>query len=321
MTFSARLASARPALARLAHAAGLATVLAVALAAPARAQELNCTVGLNRSQLAGNEYQFLDELRLQVERYLNDRAWTPDVFDNRERIDCSVQITLTQAVSLTQFTAQIAVQSSRPIYGTAQRTVTLLLRDDAWQFNYARGQALIYDPNRFESFASVLDYYANVILATDYDTFSDLGGSPYWQQARTIAELGRSVTSDLGAGWGNQSTDDRSRYDLVQQLLDPAFLPLRRAQYTYHFNVLDRFTTAPEEAWTEALVTLASLHELYLNFNRRRYATDLFFAAKATEITDLLRESPQRNEAYAFLSEMDAAHLASYDALVNGGGR
>ena len=85
--------------------------------------------------------------------------------------------------------------------------------------------------------------------------------------------------------------------------------------------MLDRFTTAPEEAWVEALTTLGSLHELYLVFNRRRYATDLFFAAKATEITDLLRESPQRNEAYAFLSEMDAAHLASYDALVNSPGR
>ena len=304
MTLSSRLA-----------AAGLLACLAAA--APARAQELNCQVGIDISQLTGNENQFLEELRDEVERYLNNRAWTNDVVDNRERIDCSVQMTITQAVSLTQFTAQVAVQSSRPIYGTAQRTVTLLLRDDRWNFSYARGQALTYDPNRFDSFVSVLDFYANVILATDYDTFSDLGGTPYWDRARVIADLGRANAGVAGDGWRNDTSDDRSRYDLVQQMLDPAFQPLRRAQYTYHFGVLDRFTTAPEEAWTEALTTLASLHELYLVFNRRRYATDLFFSAKATEITSLLQEAPQRNEAYALLSEMDAAHLSSYDALVN----
>ena len=305
---------------RLARFIPLVALLAgLGAARPAAAQELNCTVGINRAQLTGNEYEFLDELRTQVERYINDRAWTDDVFDNRERIDCSVQVTLTQALSLTQFTGQIAVQASRPIYGTAQRSVTLLLLDNTWQFSYARGQALVYDPNRFDSLTSVLDFYANVILATDYDTFAELGGQPYWDQARLTADLGRAVTSDFGVGWTSlSSTDDRSRSDLVQQMLDPAFLPLRRAQYAYHFGVLDRFTTAPEASWTAALATLQQLHELYLTFNRRRFATDVFYSAKATEIAALLREAPQRNEAYAYLSEMDGAHLAAYDVLVSG---
>lgn len=302
MTLPARLAFAATAL--------------VAIALPARAQELNCAVTINRTTLTGNEYQFLDELQTQVQRYVNDRAWTNDVYDNRERIECSLQITLTQALSLTSFSAQVAVQATRPIYGTADRTPTLLLRDDAWQFTYTRGQSLIYDPNRYDSFTSVLDFYANVILATDYDTFSELGGTVYWDRARVVADLGRA--NQTAVGWGNESNDDRSRYDLVRQMLDPAFLPLRRAMFTYHFDVLDHFTTAPDEAWVTALAALGNLHELYLTFNRRRYATDLFFAAKASEIASLLTEAPQRNEAYAYLSEMDAAHLSSYNALVNG---
>lgn len=288
----------------------------VALAAPVRAQELNCQVSINRTTLTGNEYQFLDELQQRVQRYLNDRAWTNDVYDNRERIDCSFAITLTSAVSLTQFQAQVAVQARRPIYGTADLTPTLLLRDDAWLFTYTRGQSLIFDPNQYDSFTSVLDFYANVILATDYDTFSELGGTFYWDRARVIADLGRS--NQTAVGWGNESNDERSRYDLVQQMLDPAFLPLRRAQFAYHYEVLDQFTVESDEAWVTALATLSSLHDLYLTFNRRRYATDLFFAAKFTEITSLLREAPQRNEAYAFLSVMDAAHLSSYNGLING---
>ncbi len=294
-------------------------LLALLLAAlPAHAQELNCTVNINRAALTGNEYEFLDELRTQVERYFNDRAWTSDVFDNRERIDCTVQITLVASQSLTQFSANIAVQASRPIYGTAQRSTTLLIGDDAWTFNYARGQALIYDPNRFDSFTSVLDYYALVVLATDYDTFAPLGGQPFWDRARLIAEFGRANQSDLGRGWSSQnSTDDRSRSDLTQQMLDPAFLPLRRAMYDYHYTVLDHFTAAPEAAYVKALETLTTLHDLYLTFNRRRFATDVFYASKAPEIALLLREAPQRNEAYAYLSEMDAPHLSTYDVLVN----
>ncbi len=296
----------------------LALLLAAFAAAPARAQELNCSVNINRAALTGNEYEFLDELRTQIERYFNDRAWTNDVFDNRERIDCTVQITLIASQSLTQFSANIAVQASRPIYGTAQRSTTLLIGDDAWIFNYARGQALVYDPNRFDSFTSVLDYYALVVLATDYDSFAPLGGQPFWDRARLVAELGRANQSDLGTGWSSRtSTDDRSRSDLTQQMLDPAFLPLRRAMFEYHYGVLDHFTTAPEASWVKALETLTTLHDLYLTFNRRRFATDVFYAAKAPEIALLLREAPQRNEAYAYLSEMDAPHLSTYDVLVN----
>ncbi len=303
---------------RLTLALGLVLALAAG-AAPAHAQELNCTVAINRQQLTGSEYEFLDELRNQVERYFNDRAWTDDVYDNRERIDCTVQITITQAVSLTQFNAQIAIQATRPIYGTAQRSPTLRLLDNSWQFNYARCQALTLDLNRFDSFSSVLDFYALVIIGTDYDTFSELGGQTYWERARQVADLGRAVTSDLGKGWtALNSTDDRSRSDLVQQMLDPTFLPLRRAQFAYHFDALDHFTTTPEASWTAALASLEALHELYLTFNRRRYATDVFYSAKFTELASLFRESPQRNEAYSYLSEMDATHLSTYDVLVSG---
>lgn len=294
----------------------LVIVLALlAAAAPAGAQELFCQVGIDRQALRGNEYVFLDELRDEVSRYLNTRTWTEHVYDERERIDCSVQITLTEAPSLTSFAGQIVVQTSRPIYGTGQRTTVLLLRDAAWDFSYTRGQTLLYDPNRFDPLTSVLDFYANLILGYDYDTFSELGGTPYFERARRIAELGR--TRGNASGWGNDVGQERSRYTLISELLDPDFEPLRRAQFAYHFGVLDSFVIEPEAAWAAAIEVLSGLHELHLQFNRRRYATDVFFGAKYEEIVSLLQEAPQRNEAYAFLSEMDPSHLGTYDTLVN----
>jgi hypothetical protein len=280
------------------------------------AQELFCTVNINRASLSGSEFVFLDDLQFEVERYLNNRAWTGEAFDERERIDCAVQITFTDAITQTQFRAQIAVQASRPIYGTAQRTPTLQVRDEEWQFSYTRGQALLYDPNRLDPFVSVLDFYANVILGYDFDSFAPLGGTPYFEAARRIAELGRANAGAIG--WGSDLAEDRSRFSLVQELLDPAFAPLRQAHFDYHYTVLDQFVLQPEQAWEDALATLTALNELYQQFNRRRYATDVFFGVKFQEIADLLREAPRRAEAYALLSNMDAAHLSAYDALVSG---
>ncbi len=43
----------------------------------------------------------------------------------------------------------------------------------------------------------------------------------------------------------------------------------------------------------------------------------MFWGAKYQELTSLFRDAPQRNNAYALLSEMDPAHISTYDALVN----
>ena len=293
----------------------LAAAVLVA-SAGASAQTLNCAVTLDRRALSGSEFVFLDDLRTGVARYLNERPWSDDVFEPDERIDCSVQITITEAPSQTTFRGQLVVQASRPVYGTAQPTTVLLLSDDRWDFAYTRGQNLVYDPNRFDPLTSVLDFYALLVVGYDYDTFGPLAGTPYFERARRIAEI--AVADARGEAWGGDLSEERTRFGLVQQLLDPIFEPLRRAHFEYHFTVLDHFVLEPQTAWAETMAVLESLHELFLQFNRRRYATDVFYGAKYQELTDLLREAPQRNEAYALLSEMDAAHLGTYDELVNG---
>jgi hypothetical protein len=294
-------------------AAPLLLALAALAAAPARAQELNCSVSVNTQRLQGAEYEFLTELQTEIERYLNGRSWTDDRFDDRERIDCSFQLVFQEAEGLSRFQAALVVQSSRPIYGTAQRTNVVLLSDDAWRFNYNRGQGLIYNPTRYDPFNSVIDYYALLILGYDYDTFAELGGTPYFERARAIAEQARGAAAE---GWFLPG-DDYTRGNLVLQLLDTRFEPLRRAYYQYHFGVLDHFTTAHEEAWAQALETLRGLNALYVEFNARRHATDVFFSTKHAEIAEMLADAPQRTEAYELLVEMDASHQSTYDALVN----
>lgn len=291
----------------------LLAVLVVFAASSVRAQELNCNVTIDTRALSGNEYAYLNDLDEEITRYLNDRSWTEDVYLNRERIDCTFAIVFTQALTLTSFEAQITVGASRPIYGTPERTTHFLISDTRWgPFNYAQGQGLIYNPNRFDPMVSVLDFYAYLILGYDYDSFSELGGQGYFERARAIAELARSTSAE---GW-YVIGDERTRGTLVTQLLDPRYDPLRKALFRYHYGILDHFAIQHEEAWEDTMELLTSLNELYNEFNARRYATDLFFSAKHVELADMLTDYPRRAEAYELLVEMDASHQTTYDRMV-----
>jgi len=284
----------------------------IALAPRANAQQLNCTVSVNYSALTGNEFQFLGELREELVRYLNDRSWTGDVFQDRERINCSFQIVFTFAEGLSRFQAQIVVGASRPIYGTQQRTTVFLVQDDNWTFEYGQGRNLVYSPNSFDSFISVIDFYAFLILGYDYDSFDELGGQEFFEEAREIFELGRGVNAE---GWFLVG-DERTRGALITQLLDPRFDPLRKAHFQYHYGVLDHFATDHEQAWDDAMAIIRALNELYQDFNTRRFATDIFFSAKHEEIALLLADFPERADAYELLIEMDTQHQTTYDEMV-----
>lgn len=279
---------------------------------PGAAQELQCRVSVDYQQLAGSDYAFLFELGELAEEYLNERRWTRDRFLEHERIRCSINLIIQEAVTLTRFSARVVVTSQRPIYGTTQSTPVLRINDTAWEFSFAQGDPLVFDPDRFDDLASVLDFYAYLILGYDYDTFSERGGTPYFERARRIAELGQRRG---GPGWSAAGTQ-RSRTELITQLLDARMRPLRQAAFDYHLKGLDRFVTETEEARAQTLAVLENLEALS-NSVARQYALDHFFDTKAQEITALFEGSPLSAEAYALLSQADPSNLSEYERLSN----
>jgi hypothetical protein len=285
-------------------------LVALAVAAPARAQELRCNVSVNYSALSGTEFGFLADLKNNVEEYLNTRSWTQDVFDDVERIECTVQITITEAEGLDRFKAQLSVGASRPIYGTGQRTTIFQVLDGNWNFQYNRGASLIFNPNRFDPLTSMLDFYAHVILGYDYDTFSEMGGQPHFERAREIAAMGEAQGA---VGWTSIG-DDRTRTTLVRQLLDPRYAPLRRAYFQYHFGCLDHFVRQTEPAWEAGFAAIEGLFGLF-NEVGRKYSSDVFFNTKFQELPRVFQDAPNRSDVYGMLIQMDPAHQSNYDAL------
>lgn len=278
----------------------------------ATAQELDCAVSVDYSQLSGSDFDFLDDLERNIEEYLNEHRWTGDRFQAVERINCNVQISLQEAISLTEFRARIVVSTLRPIHGTTQSSPVVRLQDRDWQFQYARGTPLIHNLESYDSLTSMLDYFAHLILGYDYDTFSERGGTPFFERAREIADRARAAGGDGWSQFGGSSV----RSELLTQLLDPRFRSLREAYFEYHYGGLDRFTEETEEARSNVLEVLEELETLSEDVSRT-YALDMFFAAKYQELPAIFEGSSLSAEAYRVLSDIDPSHLSEYNSLVD----
>ena len=285
----------------------------IGICSPVQAQELNCQVTVNFQSLSGSEFTFLRELEEQVELYLNEHSWTEDAFEDEERIDCLFQIVMEEAVTLTSFSARAVLSSRRPIYGVPQVSTVLQISDSGWQFNYAQGTPIVHDLERPDPLASVLDFYAYIMIGYDYDSFNEFGGTPHFEMARRIAE--RAAGQNTGIGWEDLG-DNRGRSDLINQVLDPRFKSLRKAYFDYHFGGLDLFVEEPEIARENTLAAVTGLEDLYDEVSRQ-YVLDLFFSSKAEELAAIFMDSPLSSQAYELLSRLDPANTGKYEKLVN----
>lgn len=277
------------------------------------AQEFNVTVDLNTGQISTTEYNYLNELRTLIKEYIEDRRWTDHNFQEDERIEVRLNIVITNADNNANFDANLIVQAFRPIYNTNNKSLLIRINDSGWQFNFPRGRTIIYDPFQFDDIASVLDFYMFVILGYDFDSFSELGGTPYFQQAQNILNVAQAGGG--GAGWSS-SGSRRSRHNLITQLNDQRYEGLRRANYTYHRLGLDRFTINTDAA------RLSVLESFELLRDTQRQVTDqhlfsILFSTKFREFTAVFVDADLnlRLQAYNLLIDMDNSHVSEYDKL------
>ena len=301
----------RAAIHNLPRALALAIIL-VSIGRPGLAQELQCNVRIDRSAVSqSDQVQYVEELSPKIQEYLNGRAWTKDRYRREERIRCELEITILSASTegFNSFRAQLSIGVQRPIYGTIQTTVVTQIADGDWVFGFEPNQSLIHDMDRFDGLTSVLDFYAFLLLGYDYDSFGPLAGTPYFEQARKIANLAPAS----GAGWTVGS--ERTRGTLIQQLLDPRLERVRLASFDYHYGCLDHFVTDPQSARDACLGALRKLQDV-LSEVSNQYVVDLFLATKNQELVGVFDDSIQSSDAYGILLNIDPSRSSIYDRLV-----
>ena len=279
----------------------------------AGAQEINATVQVDRSRINNTSLNYLDNFAGEIESYINDYTWSNDTFQSHEQINVMMQINLTGTSGDFSFDANVVIRAMRPIYNSTQQTTVFLYNDENWTFNYTPNRGFVHDKLQFDAISTFLDFYAYVILGFDYDSFSELGGSALFSEAQNIVSQAQTSNS---AGWQRSASVPRNRAQLMADLLNPNYEPLRRAWYVYHRKGLDLFLENPTQARDNVLQALQMLQ------NAQRQTTsnllfDTVFNAKYREITSIFQDAPTdiRLKAFNILSEIDPAHLSDYRTL------
>lgn len=284
------------------------------LPAAVSGQILDCEVSLNDDQLEGANLEFLEDLGPQIENYINEYEWTDIDIAEEERIQCQLQIVFTSSdQAATTFSAEAIFSARRPIYNTTANTTTFIINDDSWQFSYNQGKTLIHDELQFESITGFIDFYVYTMLGYDFDSFSELGGDPYFNEAQNILNLAQTSSS---VGWSRQTNNRRNRNVLITNLTNPNYVPLRKAIYNYHRKGLDTFVDDPEASRQVILQSLKDIRDAKRR-STNNYLYDLFFDTKAREIASIFQDASTevRLEAYNVLTEVDQGHLTEYQKL------
>ncbi|MEP4883393.1 DUF4835 family protein [Maribacter dokdonensis] len=159
-----------------------------------------------------------------------------------------------------------------------------------FNFQYIEFQPLIFNENQFESnLVSVMAYYAYVILGLDADTFSLEGGTDFYRRAQNIVTQAQGSNS---AGWSQSADSNRSRFELIDNLLSNTYREYRIAMYNYHRKGLD---ILPDNNSTGKQVIAGTMNLFQTMINRRpnAFLISTFFDAKSEEIKNIFSDGPK----------------------------
>ena len=284
------------------------------IVAYAGAQELNCNIQINSDQISGSNKSVFNTLQKSVSDFVNNRRWTEMSYSNAEKIECSMNI-IVKSVEQDVFTAEIQVQSRRPVYNSSYFSTLFNFRDNYFSFEYKEFDQLEMNENTITSnLTAVLAYYAYIIIGYDQDSFSRLGGSPYFQAAERIVNAAQS--SDL-KGW-KAFESPRNRYALVNNLTDEAFKKYRNYFYEYHRLGLDEMSVNVDNARAKILAGLPLLREA----NRARPSAIVitsFMDAKSDELVNIFSKGTanEKKQAVEILSDVQPTQSDKYEKILN----
>jgi len=280
------------------------------------AQELNCKVQILSPsiQTSPADKQTLESLQQNIFEMLNNTRWTTETFKPEEKIECSIVMNINEHPSQDEFGGTIQITSSRTIFNTNYSSTVFNFVDENFKFTYQRNTPFIFSIDMHRSnITSVIAFYAYMIIAYDYDTFSPEGGTKYFVKAQQIANNAQSASEP---GW-RAAEGDRNRYWLVDNHLHQVFKPLRQAFYKYHRLGFDKMYD-DVAAGRKAVLESLDLVQAVATARPASFNVQLFFSAKVTELVNLFSGAPEdeKMKGYNLCKKMDPGNSTKYAAII-----
>ena len=279
------------------------------------AQEPNCKVEINTDQIEGTNKQVFTTLEEAMNDYMNTNVFTNNQFSANEKIDCRLFFTVKEYTD-GKITGDLQVQSSRPVYNSTYTTTLINFKDTKIDFNYMENEPLVFTLDRMESqLTAILNFYAYLILALDYDSFSPRGGEPYFERLKTIVQQAQSSGE---SGW-KAFEDTKNRSAVLAAFTDQSTQTLRDLLYNYHRKGLDEMSVSPDKGRAKITESLDVIKEVYSKAPMS-VGLSMFKDAKLDELVNVYSKasSEERNKVYNLLQDIYPTEQDRLNKIKNG---
>ena len=106
----------------------------------------------------------------------------------------------------------------------------------------------------------ILNFYAYLVLAMDFDSFAPHGGDVFWERLKIIVQ---DAQSSGEVGW-KAFDDNKNRSAVLEAFTSPQTEVMRDFTYRYHRNGLDEMAQSPDKGRaniTEAIDILKTVYD------------------------------------------------------------
>jgi len=287
-------------------------------ATQARSQEFQASVTVLSDRISTTVNKAIFKtLQSQLLDFINGRKWTNVAFAQNEKIQCNFLINLAGATNNNTYTAQVTIQSARPVYNTSYQSALINYLDESVTFNYIQYQTMDFNENRVggtdpltANLTAVFAYYCYIILGLNFDSYGLRGGDQYYLKAQNI--VNNAPETNAINGW-KPFDGLRNRYWLVENLLNPKYNPIHDALYNYYRLGLDQMFDHEGDARTAVLNALIALNSVNTEFPNIMWM-QMFFQGKGTEIGNVFKRgtADEKSRALDILTRVDVSNLNQY---------
>jgi len=281
-----------------------------------KAQEIEAYVSVNVEQIPQEYRVSVNTIAGDIERYLNNQRFTSIEWEG-PKIPVEINIALTGGAR-NVYSGQIFIASKRHIAGTdGGQSITLRLLDKTWAFEYNMGANHSYNPQRYDPFTTLLDFYMLLIIGFDLDTYNELDGTKIYEQAKLLATMAASYNAD---GWQTISQPGEfTRFNFINELTNFRFENLRKLIASYYLDGLDLMTSDREHA----LENLAYVLQEMADFKKNKLVEtsilfQAFFEAKSFELAETFKGYTKHKGVFRDLIYLDPTNTAIYEAAEAG---
>ncbi len=287
----------------------------IGLVSGARAQELNCAVEVNSQQVEGTNKNVFNALQEAISTYMNETKFSNAIFSPNEKIECRLFLTVKEYTD-DRIKGELQLQLSRPVYNSTYTTTLFNFRDTKVEFGYREGDPLIFNENTVENnLMAILDYYAYLFLAIDFDSFSPKGGQPFYDRAQSVVQQAQSIGE---VGW-RTFEDTKNRAAVLSSYTDTNTAGIRNLLYNYHRKGLDEMVTSPDKGRAVITESLKELKTIADN-SPMSVALSLFRDSKLDELVNIYSKAPsaERETAYDILQPIYPTESERLDKIKKG---